>query len=171
MPASQLSTGLSLSVLSRETAEALRTFAVFLGKGGKTAEAPLRPSLTKGPNEGPRGIRRFRGRAAQATHGVGSRSEHVESRDENAGLVGRDGRVFYRSTEATNHPHVVSVRSRSWVRCTARREARRSRRCRRRLGPASTSGRCTALLCSRATERRRTGRDPRMAHGMSAHDN
>ena len=39
MSASQLSTGLSLSIFPRETAEALQTFAAFLGKGGKAAEA------------------------------------------------------------------------------------------------------------------------------------
>lgn len=68
-------------VLSREVAEALQTFAAFLGEAAAVFEGVERGS-----------IRRFRGR--EAAHGVRSRGEYVEDRDENADPVRRDGRVF-----------------------------------------------------------------------------
>ena len=109
MPASQPSTGLSidLSVLSRETAEALRTFAAFLGKGGEAAEAfrSFVAFIGEGAERGsPEAFADFEIGLHKQLMGLGRAviGKHVEGRDENIGPVRRDGRVFYRSTEATS---------------------------------------------------------------------
>ena len=57
MSASQLSISLFFSTFSLETAEALQTFAAFLGEGAERGA--------------PRGVRRFRGRATQAARARG----------------------------------------------------------------------------------------------------
>ena len=107
MPASQPSTGLSidLSVLSRETAEALQTFAAFLGKGDEAAEAfrSFADFIDEGAG-GPEAFADFEVGLHKRLMGLGRAviGKHVEGRDENAGPVRRNGRVFYRSTEATS---------------------------------------------------------------------
>ncbi len=115
MPASQLSTGLSLSIFSRETAEALQTFATFLGKGGEAVEAFRSfAAFRRGRTRGPRGVRRFRGRAAQA--GARSRGEarRGSGRERRPGPPGRPGLLPVHQSDVEN-PR-CSVRSSSCVR-------------------------------------------------------
>ncbi len=107
MSVSQLSTGLSidLSTFSREAAEALQTFAAFLGKGGEAAEAfqSFAAFLGEGAErEGPEAFADFEIGLHERLMGLGRAviGKHVEDRDENVGPV--HGRVFYRSTEATS---------------------------------------------------------------------
>ena len=80
MPASQPSTGLSidLSVFSRETAEArLRPFS---GKGVRSPRHVRGLYRRRDRTRGPRGVRRFRGQAAEAPHGARSRSDQQACR-------------------------------------------------------------------------------------------
>ena len=140
MSSSQLSTGLSLSVLSPETAEALQTFAAFLGKGGEAAFQSF-AAFRRGRTRGPRGVRRFRGRAAQAGAWLRGEACRRPGRERRPGLPGRPSLL---PVHQSDNPH-CSVRSSSCVRCTARREARRSRRltkawaCKYLTGPAARS--------------------------------
>ena len=69
-----------------------------------TAEAPSRPSSRKDPDEGiPK-----RSPPSDCTSGSSvGRCPASAPRCENDGPVRRDGRVFYRSTEATSKTHIV----------------------------------------------------------------
>ena len=84
-----------------------------------TVEVPSRPSSRKDPDEGRRSP------PSGCTSGSSvERCPASAPKDENDGPVRRDGRVFYRRSDVEN----PRCRSRSPVRWTACREARRSRR-------------------------------------------
>ena len=172
MLASQPSTGLSLSTFSRETAKALQTFAAFLGKGGETAEAfrSFAAFIDEGAERGgPEAFADFEVGLHKRLMGFGRAviGKHVEGRDENVGPVCRDGRVFYRSTEATSKTHVVRS---GQVPASAVPVAGKPVVLAGRRRPGSVRqvphGRRTALLCSCATARRRT--EPKSSNSWEA---
>ena len=106
MPVSQSSNGLSLSALSQPTAEALRTFAALLEKGGEATEAfqSLAAFVDEGVERTDRGPQAFADfeiglQKRLAEFGRGLLCNFIEERDENDGPIRRDGRV--RSTEPT----------------------------------------------------------------------
>ena len=119
-----------------------------------TAEAPSRPSSRKDRDEG----RRSPLSGCTSGSSVG-RCPASASKDENAGPPGRSGFLPVHQSDVEN----PRCRSRSPVRCTARMEARRSRRSTKvwacLTGPAARSA--LALLCPRR------GRNPRKAGGMT----
>ena len=164
MSASQLSTGLSLSIFPRETAEALQTFAAFLGKGGKAAEAfqSFAAFLGEGAERGgPEAFTDFEiglhkrglGRAVIGKH-AGTRTPA-----RSAGPAGSS-----RQSDIEN-PR-CSVRSSSCVRCTARREARRSHRstkawaCKYLTGPAARGDAPVPLHAGGRSQNPQTGHEP-----------
>ena len=112
MSVSQLSNRLSidLSGFPEGTAEAFRSFAALVeeGPGRRDPEAFAAVGLHK----------RLLGRAVPG--------KCAEGRERRSGPPGRSGFLPVHRSDFEN-PH-CSVRSRSPVRCTARREARRSRR-------------------------------------------
>ena len=155
MSVSQLSNRLSidLSGFPEGTAEAFRSFAALVEEGPERRDPEAFAAFEVGLHKRLMGL----GRAVLG--------KCAEDWDENDGPVRRDGRVFYRSTEATSKTHTAGHVLPFAVPLTGKPVVLAGRR---KPGPAIISRirRRAALSHSCATAHRRTG--PKSSKGWGA---